>query len=121
MFHGCRSADNEESIIQDGFSVPKCVSGGSNYGTWLAYIAAYSDSGFAFDDSQGVRHLFVALVTETDVRRDDGQVMRVVGPDCAYPMYVLTYQRVSHLSMAPAVPLARPAGALGPARKHRRH
>lgn len=94
MFHGCRSAVNEVSIIQNGFAVDKCVSGGANYGTWLAYIAAYSDSGFAFQDAEGFRHLFVALVTEKDVKRDDGQVMRVVGQNCAYPLYVLKYRRV---------------------------
>merc|ERR1712187_136619 len=74
MFHGCRIPANEQLIVHNGFSVAKCRSGGANYGTWLAYVAAYSDSGFAFDHA-------------------DGQVMRVVGESCAYPLYILKYRR----------------------------
>lgn len=50
MFHGCRSQGNENSIVTKGFEA-RTRSG--VLGTWLAYIAAYSDAGFAFDDREG--------------------------------------------------------------------
>lgn len=96
MFHGARGGQHaEDSIVQNGFRVDKCVSGGANFGTWLAYVAAYSDGGFAFNDAAGLRHLFLCITTETDVRLDDGQVMRVVGEACAYPLYIIKYQRAA--------------------------
>eukprot|EP00756_Hemistasia_phaeocysticola_P013102 Hpha_TRINITY_DN15252_c0_g1::TRINITY_DN15252_c0_g1_i1::g.68078::m.68078 len=110
MYHGCRNMDNEASIMKEGFQVARCVSGGGNFGTWCAYVASYSDAGFAFDDKDRVRHLFVCVVTETDVRLDDRQVMRVVGQDCAYPMYLLKYIRTQQFhSPAPAPAPAPPS------------
>eukprot|EP00756_Hemistasia_phaeocysticola_P013103 Hpha_TRINITY_DN15252_c0_g1::TRINITY_DN15252_c0_g1_i2::g.68083::m.68083 len=91
MFHGCRQAKNEPSIISNGFQVSACRSGGANFGTWVAYIASYSDGGFTFDDALGVRHIFICVVLAGDIRLDDRMVMRVVGQDCAYPMYLLQY------------------------------
>merc|ERR1712176_1036120 len=63
MFHGCRSEENERRILRNGFQVSSCVSGGPNYGTWFAYNASYSDSGFAFSDTDGIKHLFVCVVS----------------------------------------------------------
>merc|ERR1712150_90641 len=83
---------NEDSIKSIGFQVSRCSSGGKNYGTWFAYNAAYSDSGYAFSDQEGVRHLFVCVVCYAEVVRDDA-VMRVVGQGCAYPMWLLKYKR----------------------------
>jgi hypothetical protein len=90
MFHGCRSHANEENIIQNGFQVSRCVSGGSNFGTWFAYGAAYSDSGYVYTDQSGVRHLFVCVVSYKHTVYDN-QLMRVVGQDCAYPLWLLKY------------------------------
>merc|ERR1712032_413767 len=92
MFHGCRSQSNEDSIRSIGFQIARCCSGGQNYGTWFAYNASYSDSGYAFDDHEGVRHLFICVVCYTEVVQDNS-IMRVVGQDCAYPMWLLKYER----------------------------
>lgn len=91
MFHGCRSEENERSIIQNGFLVSRCSSGGQNYGTWLAYGAAYSDAGYSFFDERSEKHLFVCVVSYRHTVRDDC-TMRVVGQDCAYPLWRLTYK-----------------------------
>lgn len=90
MFHGCKTLENEKSILQDGFRVTYCVSGGKNYGTWFAFNAAYSDGGFAFNDSCGIRHLFICLVSNAAVVLEN-QTMRVVGQDCAYPCWIIKY------------------------------
>jgi hypothetical protein len=82
---------NEEAILREGFRVDKCKSGGTNYGTWFAYNASYSNSGYAFVDSEGWSHLFVCCVSRHQVKRDDA-TMRVVGPGGAYPMWRVTYK-----------------------------
>jgi len=91
MFHGCRSRANEDSIIRDGFKVSSCLSGGKGFGTWFAYGAAYSDSGYAFWDAQGMKHLFVCKVSYCHTVLDNA-TMRVVGQDCAVPLWRLTYK-----------------------------
>ena len=50
MFHGCKSAANEEAIVREGFDVGRCTSGGQGYGTWFAYASRYSDNGYALVD-----------------------------------------------------------------------
>lgn len=93
MFHGCRGgASNEDSIIQNGFKVSCCTSGGQNFGTWFAYNASYSDRGYVFTDKQGVSHIFVCLVARRHVMIDD-MTMRVVAQDCAYPLWLLRYEK----------------------------
>merc|ERR1719221_842227 len=92
MFHGCRSQENEDSILRRGFQVSQCVSGGANFGTWFAYNASYSDSGFAYEDSDGIKHLFVCVVSEKKVVLDDQRCMRVVAQDCACPVWLLKYR-----------------------------
>ncbi|CAE8684654.1 unnamed protein product [Polarella glacialis] len=77
MFHGCKTTGNEDAILKDGFQVNACISGGANYGTWFAFNSAYSDSGFAFNDSFGVRHLFVCLVSNASMRMENA-TMRVL-------------------------------------------
>jgi hypothetical protein len=91
MFHGCKSEDNEKGIAFKGFQVSRCVSGGSNFGTWLAYGAAYSNSGFVHSDRHGERHIFVCVASRRDVKMDNA-TMRVVGQDCAYPLWIVTYR-----------------------------
>jgi len=90
MFHGCRSATNESPIIRDGFQVSRCNSGGQDFGTWFAYGAAYSNCGYAFMDSAGVKHIFVCAVSYQHTVKDDC-TMRVVGQDCAYPHWLIKY------------------------------
>jgi len=106
MFHGCKSLVNEGSIKANGFQISKCSSGGRNYGTWFAYGANYSNDGYALTDEFGARHLFVSVVTRID-RVKDNVTMRVVGQDCAYPMWLLQYE-LSHPPPRPSasVPLA---------------
>jgi hypothetical protein len=94
MFHGCRSQENETRILQNGFQVSSSVSGGPNYGTWFAYNASYSDSGFGFSDTDGIKHLFVCVVSEKHVVLDDKHTMRVVGQNCAYPRWLLRYRDI---------------------------
>ena len=91
MFHGCKTLANETSIVQNGFRIDHCKSGGSNFGTWFAYVSSYSDGSFAFNDSQGWRHLFVCCVSKRQGKKDDN-IMRVVGQGCAYPMWIVTYK-----------------------------
>lgn len=90
MFHGCKTLENEKSILQDGFKIKYCISGGQNYGTWFAFNATYSDGGFAFNDSFGIRHLFICLVSNAHVVLEN-ETMRVVGQDCAYPCWIIKY------------------------------
>merc|ERR1711920_238141 len=91
MFHGCRSQANENSIIEHGFQVKCCTSGGTGFGTWFAYGAQYSNRGYAFVDPDGIRHLFVSVVSSKHVVLDNA-TMRVVGQGCAYPLWLLKYQ-----------------------------
>jgi len=105
MFHGCRSQANEESIIQNGFLVSRCVSGGSNFGTWFAYGAAYSDGGYVYTDQSGVRHLFVCVVSYNHTVCDTN-LMRVVGQDCAYPLWLLKYTITLPISRRPVLSAA---------------
>mmetsp|Transcript_152083 Transcript_152083/g.265115 ORF Transcript_152083/g.265115 Transcript_152083/m.265115 type:complete len:444 (+) Transcript_152083:94-1425(+) len=91
MFHGCRQEHNELSIMENGFQISKCQSGGSNFGVWCAYISSYSDGGFVFQDAQGIKHLFICIVSKKSVKMDN-QTMRVVGQDCAYPLWRVTYR-----------------------------
>merc|ERR1719245_1716960 len=90
MFHGCKSLANEALIIADGFSISKCVSGGASFGTWFAYNSSYSNSGYAINLGD-TRHMFVCTVSDTKDVALDNLVMRVVGQDCAYPMWCLAY------------------------------
>jgi len=106
MFHGCRSSENEESILANGFQVCKCRSGGQNFGTWFAYNANYSDSGYVFRDRQDLCHIFICVVSRRYVVKDDA-TMRVVAQDCAYPLWLLRYQRVAPCPRAPAFRLPR--------------
>ena len=92
MFHGCKSTENESSIVQGGFSVAKCVSGGPGHGTWFAYNSSYSDGNFAFNDAMGWRHLFVCIVSKHGLKRDDTTTMRVVGQGGAYPQWIVHYR-----------------------------
>lgn len=91
MFHGCKSLSNEKSIIENGFQIDRCRSGGTNYGTWFAYNSSYSDGSFALTDSSGWKHLFVCLVSRNGQRRDD-ETMRVVGQGAAYPQWLVVYR-----------------------------
>mmetsp|Transcript_55185 Transcript_55185/g.161057 ORF Transcript_55185/g.161057 Transcript_55185/m.161057 type:complete len:84 (+) Transcript_55185:305-556(+) len=83
MFHGCRSAGNEDSIVASGFHA---------YPSWFAYSSTYSDGGYAFCDSHGWKHLFVCLVSRSQVRHDDTTV-RVVGQGGAYPHWIVHYRQ----------------------------
>ncbi|CAJ1373614.1 unnamed protein product [Effrenium voratum] len=90
MFHGCRSVQNYERILSDGFQTSRCCSGGAGYGTWFAYNASYSDGGYAHD-AGGWKHLFVCVVSNYYTVLDNTS-MRVVGQDCAYPQWVIKYR-----------------------------
>jgi hypothetical protein len=94
MFHGCRSQENEDKILQNGFQVSHCVSGGRNYGTWFAYNASYSDGGFAHVDSDGVKHLFLNIVSDARVVQESAGSHRVVAQDCAYPVWLVRYRDI---------------------------
>jgi hypothetical protein len=91
MFHGCRSQENEDKILDHGFQVSQCVSGGANYGTWFAYNASYSDGGYAHVDSDGMKHLFLNIVSDAQVALECADICRVVGQDCAYPVWLVRY------------------------------
>merc|ERR1712232_356781 len=102
MFHGCKTESNEKSIMERGFQVNKCVSGGANYGTWFAFNAAYSNGGFVYyDNARDVRHMFLCAESDKYVVRDTPD-MRVVGQDCAYPLWRLRY-KYQRRYMAPPV------------------
>lgn len=90
MFHGCRFKCNERGIISHGFQVSRCESGGRCFGTWFAFAAEYSDAGYAVVDHNGVRHMFICVVSDTRVILDTPFV-RVVGQDCAYPFWLISY------------------------------
>ena len=107
MFHGCRSPHNYERILSHGFKTSCCRSGGPGYGTWFAYNAQYSDTGYAHQTG-GWKHLFVCVVSNYYTVKHDS-VMRVVGQDCAYPQWVIkyrTYHRRWHSFPLPARPPA---------------
>jgi len=91
MFHGCKSAANEMSILREGFQVSRCRSHGTGFGTWLAYNASYSNSGYVFQDASGWKHIFVCIASHYYTVLDN-MSMRVVGQGCAYPQWLLTYQ-----------------------------
>jgi len=91
MFHGTRSQQNEKGVLDAGFQVSKCMSGGKGYGTWFAYAASYSDSGFVYMESNGVKHIFLCLVTKEKMVLNN-QTMRVVGQNCAYPQWLIKYR-----------------------------
>lgn len=91
MFHGCRAQANEDGILNNGFQVNKCVSGGANYGSWFAYAANYSDSGFVLTDKGGLKHIFICVVTKEKVVLNN-VTMRVVGQGCAYPQWLIKYR-----------------------------
>jgi len=109
MFHGCRSADNEVSIVRGGFQVSRCVSGGPGYGTWFAYGAQYSDGGFVFADDDGKRHIFVCAVSNADCVSDD-RVMRVVKQGRACPLWLLRYSYPDRRSPGRGLSGAQPLG-----------
>merc|ERR1711879_417306 len=69
-----------------------CKSGGHRFGTWFAYGASYSNSGFVFVDRREIRHLFVCMVSSKHVVLDNA-TMRVVGEGCAYPLWLLKYKQ----------------------------
>lgn len=117
MFHGCRSDQNEANILQNGFQVTRCVSGGANYGTWFAYDAAYSDGGFVYVDKNGERHIFLCVVSQDEPVMEN-TTMRVVRQDGAYPMWLVVYQTRRDQGRpgpqgvaAPALPQVLVAGA----------
>eukprot|EP00415_Alexandrium_ostenfeldii_P002529 UN2529 len=109
MFHGCRTASNESSIISHGFQVSHCRSGGNDFGTWFAYGAAYSNSGYVFAQHSGERHIFVCMVSDRHVKLDNC-TMRVVEQGCAYPLWLLTYKLPTPppAPVPPVVPSALP-------------
>lgn len=95
MFHGCRTDGNERSIAFGGFQIQVCKSNRGGVlanGSWFAYAANYSDSGFVLSDANGICHIFLCIVSTREVLLND-QVMRVVGQDCAVPLWIVTYTR----------------------------
>jgi len=93
------------------------VSGGAGFGTWFAYGAAYSNSGYVLADPSGVRHIFVCMVSDRYVVKDDC-VMRVVGQGCAYPLWLLTYMlQQQPVPVAPQVAAPVPAASVAARRK----
>lgn len=95
MFHGCKVQANEDAIVQQGFRVDKCRSGGRDFGSWFAVKSSYSDGGFAFVDSNGWRHMFICLVSRFQVKKESA-TMRVVGQGGAYPQWLVHYRHDSH-------------------------
>mmetsp|Transcript_34067 Transcript_34067/g.77695 ORF Transcript_34067/g.77695 Transcript_34067/m.77695 type:complete len:421 (-) Transcript_34067:264-1526(-) len=91
MFHGCKTSANEASILEKGFMVSCCRARGNGFGTWLAYNASYSNGGYVFRDKAGWSHIFVCVASHHHTVLDD-MTMRVVGQDCAYPQWLLTYR-----------------------------
>lgn len=102
MFHGCRSSQNEASILEKGFRVASCVSGGTKFGTWFAYRADYSNRGYSFQDQDGLEHLFVCVVSYFYTVMDQA-LMRVVGQDCAYPQWLIRYRTARTPAYVPPV------------------
>ncbi|CAE7264270.1 unnamed protein product, partial [Symbiodinium pilosum] len=101
MFHGCRTPANETKILQDGFQVQSCQSGGMNYGTWFAYNAKYSNLGYAFTDREGFKHMFICVVSYYYTVMDNLE-MRVVGQGCAYPQWLIKYKSEPYPSYSAA-------------------
>eukprot|EP00971_Amphidinium_carterae_P208177 4130541-Amphidinium_carterae.1 len=91
MFHGCQNSINEYRIVMEGFKVSCCRAHGYGFGTWLAYNAHYSNSGFVYRDRDGWRHIFVCIASHFYTTLDN-KIMRVVGEDCAYPQWMLKYR-----------------------------
>jgi len=91
MFHGCRRRENEQAIIQHGFQVSKCVSGGPNYGTWFAYNSSYSRL-YSCPCSHGrsALHMFVCEVEEENAVWNT-DVFRVVRQDKGFPRYIVCF------------------------------
>ena len=114
MFHGCRTRETERRICMNGFDVMLCVSGGSGFGTWLAYSAAYSDAGFAYVDETGASHLFVCAVLASHVTLDN-ETTRAVGSDCAYPLWLVRYRHRE--ATAPLPPSKAPMARVWPLSK----
>jgi hypothetical protein len=92
-FHGCRSADNESSIIEVGFRPVGA-------GTWFSALANYSHNGFSFiHDKSHKHHLFLCQVCRKDVARDvSAGTVLVVGKHNAYPTYVVSYNAFAQTS-----------------------
>jgi len=111
MFHGCKTAANEQNIMENGFQVKHCTSGGASFGTWFAYNADYSIVGFVYyDNTCDVRHIFVCVVSDRYVVLDNA-IMRVVAQDCAYPLWLLRYKNPSS---PPSPPLPLPLTVSSP-------
>lgn len=106
MFHGCRTQANEANIVREGFQVSRCSSGGKDFGTWFAYGAAYSNSGYVYANGSE-RHIFICMVSDRYVALDNA-TMRVVGQGCAYPQWLLTYS-LPQPAPAPPKPAVMPA------------
>jgi hypothetical protein len=105
FFHGCRNKENEVLISRGGFDVKKCVSGGANYGTWFAYQAAYSASGFAYNDGTHIR-LFINQVSLAKPVMHHAGSMVVVGKDYAYPAYVVVFDAMTAtVGLLPPTPM----------------
>merc|ERR1712217_767112 len=60
-------------------------------GAWFAADAAYSDGSFAIRERNGVKHLFLCLVSDANVVLEYDDYIRVVGQDCAYPVWLIKY------------------------------
>eukprot|EP00971_Amphidinium_carterae_P281555 5589887-Amphidinium_carterae.1 len=59
MFHGCRTAANEASILRESFQVARCNANGPGFGTWLAYNAKYSHkNGCVYQDPAGLGNAY---------------------------------------------------------------
>lgn len=91
MFHGCKSQSNESSIVQSGFLVDTCKSGGPGYGSWFAFRSSYSDGGYAWEGTDSWRHMFICLVSCFQKKKET-PVMRVVGQGGAYPQWIIHYK-----------------------------
>lgn len=108
MFHGCKTAVNEASIMRDGFQVSVCTSGGRGFGTWFAYAAQYSNHGYTYvepvQSEAPLKHLFVCVVSYKHTVKDD-HTMRVVGQGCAYPLWLVRYTEPVQVPCAPQLKL----------------
>eukprot|EP00759_Apiculatamorpha_spiralis_P008099 PhF_6_TR15067/c0_g1_i2/m.23682 len=96
FYHGCRTLENENSIIQKGFDVKCCASGGQNFGTWFAYDPNYSLGGFAHIDENGHYHLFICDVVTEKPKLHHPDSMIVVGQSMAYPSYLVVIEFNGH-------------------------
>jgi len=104
MYHGCKKLSNESGIIDNGFRAKVCGSEcGTNPGSWFAYFAPYSHRSYAYHDGQsGKRRLLICVVLKANALLDEGaskpapdnrfgRHCRVVGPDRAYPQWIVEY------------------------------